>query len=223
MSDFPIPTGTLVVSCQSRPGVPLQGPEAMTLLARAAVYGGATGIRANGPADITAIRAAVSVPIIGLHKVGVGPVYLTPSVRYAAAVVAAGADIVAVDGTMRSRPDGTTAAEQIRTIRERFGVPVLADVDSVEAALWAREAGAAAVATTLSGYTGGQTPDEPDLDLVAALVRRLDCPVVAEGRYRTGAQVRAALDAGATAVVVGTAITDPAAITARLIRESLIS
>jgi N-acylglucosamine-6-phosphate 2-epimerase len=105
-------------------------------------------------------------------------------------------------------------------------VPVLADVDSLEAGVAAREAGAAAVATTLAGYTeaaaaAASPPADgraaasagPDLELVSALASALDCPVFAEGRIATPAQARAAFDAGAFAVVVGTAITDPVALT----------
>ena len=58
-------------------------------------------------------------------------------------------------------------------------------------------------------------PPGPDLDLVARLVAAVDCPVIAEGRLVTPQDARAALDAGAYAVVVGTAITNPAAITGR--------
>jgi N-acylglucosamine-6-phosphate 2-epimerase len=39
--------------------------------------------------------------------------------------------------------------------------------------------------------------------------------VLAEGRYATADDVRRAFDAGAHAVVVGTAITDPVALTRR--------
>jgi N-acylglucosamine-6-phosphate 2-epimerase len=41
-------------------------------------------------------------------------------------------------------------------------------------------------------------------------------PVLAEGRYGSAEDVRAAFDAGAFAVVVGTAITDPTELTRRL-------
>jgi N-acylglucosamine-6-phosphate 2-epimerase len=93
---------------------------------------------------------------------------------------------------------------------------VLADVDCLEAGLAARAAGAAAVATTLSGYTGVEpVPEEPDLELVARLAAELDCPVLAEGRYATPEAVHDALEAGAFAVVVGAAITDPVALTRR--------
>jgi N-acylglucosamine-6-phosphate 2-epimerase len=140
-------------------------------------------------------------------------VFITPTVAAAAEVIRAGAALVALDGTRRARPDGSTLAAQISAIHGEFGVPVMADVDGYEAGVAAREAGADAVATTLSGYTGGTVPDGPDVDLVTRLASTLDCPIVAEGRYAAPAQVRAALDAGAYAVVVGTAITNPGAIT----------
>ncbi|WP_405070270.1 putative N-acetylmannosamine-6-phosphate 2-epimerase [Kribbella sp. NBC_01510] len=210
--------GTMVVSCQAGPGNPLDSPAAMALMARAAEAGGAGAIRANGPADIAAIRVVTSLPIIGLHKLGdPAGVFITPTYEAAAGVVAAGADLVALDGTLRPRPDGQPLDRQIRRIHDELGVPVLADVDSLDAGLAARDAGADLVATTLSGYTAGPTPTGPDVELVRRLAARLDCPVVAEGRIRTTEDVRAVCDAGAYAVVVGHAITDPTDITARLV------
>jgi len=216
--------GGLVVSVQASPGTPLAAPAHIAAMARAAELGGAAGIRAT---EVAAVKEAVGLPVIGLRKRRVegGDVYITPSMDDARAVVAAGADIVAVDATLRPRPDGVELAALV----SELPVPVLADVDCFEAGLAAREAGVAAVATTLAGYTGAASlarqpaprsldaaasaPDEPDLDLVAALAAHLDCPVFAEGRIATPAQARAAFDAGAFAVVVGTAITDPIALT----------
>jgi N-acylglucosamine-6-phosphate 2-epimerase len=150
--------------------------------------------------------------VIGLRKRRVegSDVRITPSVEDARAVAAAGADMVAVDATLRPRPDGVDLASLVA----EMPLPVLADVDCLEAGLAAREAGAAAVATTLAGYTNNTpSPIEPDIHLVEVLVPELDCPVLAEGRIATPAQARAAFDAGAFAVVVGTAITDPLALT----------
>jgi len=48
---------------------------------------------------------------------------------------------------------------------------------------------------------------------VRSLAGALRVPVVAEGRYRTPAEVVEALRAGAFAVVVGRAITDPLMLT----------
>lgn len=214
-----LPVRSLVVSCQALPGNPLHTAEAMALMARAAEAGGAAAIRANSPDHVAAIRAATRLPIIGIHKVGdTGGVFITPTVEAAAGVVRAGADLVAIDGTLRPRPNGERLADQIGRIHADLGVPVVADIDTVDAGLAARDAGADLVATTLSGYTAGQPPDEPDVELVARLAAKLDCPVVAEGRFRTPKQVREACDAGAHAVVVGYAITNPMDITARLVR-----
>jgi N-acylglucosamine-6-phosphate 2-epimerase len=47
------------------------------------------------------------------------------------------------------------------------------------------------------------------------LAQELDVPVFAEGRYSTPEEVWAAYGAGAFAVVVGTAITDPEELTRR--------
>lgn len=213
-----LPPGSLVVSCQAGPGNPLQAPETMALMARAAEAGGAAAIRANGAADVAAIRAVTSLPLIGLNKLGdPGGVYITPTFASAVGIVEAGADLVALDGTLRPRPDGALLADQIARIHGELGVPVLADVDTVEAGLAAREAGADLVATTLSGYTNGHVPAGPDVELVRQLAAKLDCPVVAEGRIRTPDDVRAVCAAGAYAVVVGYAITNPMDLTARLV------
>jgi N-acylglucosamine-6-phosphate 2-epimerase len=211
--------GGLVVSVQAPPGSPLASPETMSAIARAAELGGAAGIRAEGPDDVRAIRDAVSVPVIGLVKRDVpgSPVRITPSLDDARAVVSAGADVVAVDATLRTRAGGMTSHDFVAALAGELGRPVLGDVDTLEAAIAARSAGADAVATTLSGYTGdGPVPDTPDLELVRRLAGELDCPVLAEGRYATPDDVRAALEAGAFAVVVGTAITDPIVLTRRL-------
>jgi N-acylglucosamine-6-phosphate 2-epimerase len=213
------PPGSIVVSCQAGPDNPLHGPDMMAAMARAAAAGGAAAIRANGVRDVAAIRAAVDLPILGINKLGdPGGVCITPTVDAAVDVVAAGAAVVAVDGTLRPRPDGRSLADHIAEIHERLGVPVMADADTLAAGVAAREAGADIVASTLSGYTGGgPAPDGPDLDLVAGLVRELDCPVIAEGRYWTLDDVRAGFAVGAHAIVVGTAITNPMAITRRMV------
>ena len=210
--------GGLVVSCQAPPRDPLHGPTFMAAMARAAVLGGAVGIRADGPADVQAVRQAVDVPVIGLWKQGAEGVYITPTVDHARAVAEAGAQIVAIDATGRPRPDRSTVPEVVEGLRRTHRCLVMADVATLEEGAAAAAAGADLVATTLSGYTpdSRQQPG-PDLELVAALAARVDVPVVAEGRIATPLEARAALDAGAWAVVVGGAITRPELITARFV------
>lgn len=211
----------LVVSCQAPEESPLRPTEHLVALARAAELGGAAGIRAEGERPVAEIARTVGLPVIGLLKRAVSgsDVYITPALEDARALAAAGADVLAVDATLRVRPGGIRGDDFVAELVRELALPLLADVDGLEAGLAAEEAGAAAVATTLSGYTGpGRAPEDPDLELVAALAERLDCPVVAEGRYSTPAAVAEAFDAGAHAVVVGTAITDPVALTRRFAR-----
>lgn len=220
-------SGGLVVSVQAPAGTPLAAPTHMAALAAAAELGGAVGIRAEGPEDVAAIRRAVRLPVIGLRKrwIDGSDVYITAQAADASAIAAAGADAVAVDATARLRPGGVDGPRFVAELVQTLDVPVVADVDTVAAGVAAHAAGAAAVATTLAGYTvattAGERPGgsemavrgEPDVDLVERLATALDCPVLAEGRYATPRQVAAAFEAGAHAVVVGTAITDAIALT----------
>ncbi|RFA16350.1 N-acetylmannosamine-6-phosphate 2-epimerase [Subtercola boreus] len=206
--------GGLIVSCQAYPGEPMRNAETMTQIAESAVLGGAVGIRAQGLGDIALIHERVALPQIGLWKDGHDDVFITPTYEHALAVVRAGAEIVAIDGTRRARPDGLSLAETVRRLHKETGALVMADVGSFDDGLAAEDAGADCVGTTLSGYTGERPKtDGPDLELLAALAGRLAAPVIAEGRIRTPAQAHDCLTAGAFAVVVGTAITHPQSIT----------
>lgn len=206
--------GRLIVSCQAYPGEPMNTPATMRAVALAVVDGGAAGVRVQGIQDIVAIRAAVGLPLIGLWKDGHDGVFITPTLDHALAVAEAGADIVALDGTQRPRPDGRTLAETVAAVHDRTGKLVMADCSTYDEGLAAADAGADVVGTTLSGYTPYTTKgDGPDLDLVARLAETLDRPVLAEGRIHTPDQAAQAVAAGAWSVVVGTAITHPTTIT----------
>lgn len=217
--------GRLIVSVQAYPGGAMRTPDTMNRVAQAAVVGGAAAIRCQGLADIELNAATVDVPVIGLWKDGPDGVFITPTLEHARAVLAAGADVVAVDGTRRDRPDGLILETTIAGLRDESalratgsgpgaGVVVMADCGSLDDGLAAADAGADIVETTLAGYTGERAKtDGPDLALIEHLAHRLAVPVIAEGRIHTPAQARAALDCGAFAVVVGTAITHPSTIT----------
>lgn len=200
----------LIVSCQAPDGSPLRGRNLMGVMAEAAAAGGAAAIRAEGLADIRSIRAVVDLPILGLIKFPSAgtPVIITPLLQHVIDLVEAGADMIAVDATLRRRLDGSTGPEFVARARE-LGVPILADIDDLDSAVAAAGAGADAVSTTLSGYTGGSVPLDPDLDLVAECARACTVPIIAEGRFNTPAQVAQAFAAGAWSVCVGGAITDP--------------
>jgi N-acylglucosamine-6-phosphate 2-epimerase len=191
-------------------------------MALAARDGGAIAIRANGPADISAVKAA-GLPVIGIHKVFSPnhPVYITPSLAAVEAIVAAGAEVVALDCTARPR-DGESPDRLVRRALD-LGVEVFADISTLEEGLAAADFGATYVATTLSGYTAATEPKpaEPDLVLLEALAARLAIPVIAEGRYNTPGLVHRAFELGAHAVVVGTMITNPREITRLFVSEGV--
>ncbi|WP_417579482.1 N-acetylmannosamine-6-phosphate 2-epimerase [Pelagibacterium sp.] len=219
-----LPKG-LVVSCQARADNPLHGAQFMGPMALAARDGGAIAIRANGPDDIAAVKTA-GLPVIGIHKVfsESHPVYITPSIAAAEAIIAAGAEIVALDCTERPR-DGEHPREIVRRIREELGAEVFADVSNFEEGLAAADWGAHYVATTLSGYTQASQPrpEAPDMALLERLAAQLTVPIVAEGRYNTPELVQQAFSVGAHAVVVGTMITNPREITRLFVRDGVPS
>lgn len=208
----------MIVSCQALKDEPLYGSKIMAKMALAAKIGGAAGIRANYAKDIKAIKREVDLPVIGLIKktYGNSSVYITPTIKEVKSVVNAGADIVAVDATSRVRPDGRTVFEFIKEIKKRFKALVLADISTYEEAIASIEAGADMVSTTLSGYTD-YSPDieDPDFDLIENLSSKLNIPLIAEGRISTPEQARKAIELGAFAVVVGSAITRPQLIARR--------
>lgn len=213
--------GGLIVSCQAPADDPVSGPATMALIARSVARAGAVAIRAEGVEDIRAIRAEVALPLIGLAKNGhPDDVYITPTTEAAMGVIDAGADVVALDGTQRPRPNGDVLEDLVAAVHAR-GCLVMADVDSVVSGLAAAAAGADLISTTLAGYTPATRPRggaiEPDIGLIGRLVDELSVPVVAEGRISTPEQARRALDEGAFAVVVGTAITRPYVIAGRFV------
>ncbi|MDJ0752077.1 MAG: N-acetylmannosamine-6-phosphate 2-epimerase [Ardenticatenaceae bacterium] len=213
----------LIVSCQAYEGDPLFGSQIMAAMARAAVAGGAVGIRANSPADIAAIRQVTDLPLIGLWKQYTAnlEVYITPTRTAARSIVEAGCDIVAVDATPRPRPGGEQLADLVTYIQQGLKRPVMADVSCLADALAAEALGVDLISTTLAGYTAHGRPSisGPDIEFVGDLIDHCQTPIVAEGRFRDPQEVRQAIELGAAAVVVGSAITRPEYITAHFVSQ----
>lgn len=207
----------LIVSCQAAHGDPLDDTAALTRIADCALRGGAHGLRAEGSDHVRSFRTLTRQPIIGIKKrYSNGEVFITSKFEDAATLAEAGASIIAVDCTERPAGIREPWREIVRRIREELRLPVMADISTYDEAMRAIDSGADAVATTLAGYT----PDSAGLvgaawELLDRLVARSHVPVVLEGRVETPADLRRGLDSGAFAVVVGAAITQPQALTAR--------
>lgn len=205
--------GRLIVSVQAPEGSPLRDPAVIAAMAEASLRQGAAGVRLESPEHIGAVRRRCpGALIIGLWKRRFpdSPVYITPGWEEIRAVWAAGADVVAIDATDRPRPEGQELEALISRARQDLGAPLMADVDSVANGLRAAALGCQWVGTTLFGYTAATTSLVPPAwDLLGPLRRGLPETValICEGGIASKAEACRALDGGADAVVVGTAIT----------------
>lgn len=209
--------GRLIVSCQASPGDPLEDTDTLRRIALAALGGGAAGLRLNSPAHVASVRRETDLPIIGIEK-QYGPMGLriTPDFASASALAAAGATMIALDCTGRDWPNGEPWRDLIRRIHQELGLPVMADIATMDEALAAASAGADCVAPTLCGYTEGTLGNHDfSWSLLAQMRQSLPVPIMAEGHISTPEQARHAIDKGAWCVIVGSAITRPGVITAR--------
>lgn len=213
LSDWSALKGSLLVSVQAPEGSPLRHPLAIAAMAEACLANGAAGVRLESPEHIAAVRRRCpQALIVGLWKRTwlESSVYITPRWQEITAVWGAGADVVALDATERPRPGGEDLEALVRRAREELGVPLMADVDSLDSGRRAAELGCAWVGTTLYGYTEATSGNRPPaFELLPRLREALPAsvPVVCEGGISSPDQAREALSCGADFVVVGTAIT----------------
>src|SRR6056297_2496742 len=132
----------LIVSCQAEGNDPFNSPEGVSLFARAAVMGGAGGIRSRDIDKTAMIVKNVNVPVIGLTKgeFNDGSVRITRTFGEVHELLDIGSHIVAVDGTLRTW-DGLTGPEFISEIKRRYSCLVMADISTAEDGLACEVAG----------------------------------------------------------------------------------
>lgn len=218
--------GKVVVSVQAMPSEPLYLEKCMVAMMKSVIKGGAGALRVAGSRDVKNAKRLFDVPVIGLTKPDVIPpnwqeiVYITPTIKEVIELVEADADIIAFDGTMRPRPEGTKLEDLIKYIKINKRVS-MADISTLEEAQNAEKLGADILSTTLSGYTqfSQNRGDGPDFELLKELVENTNLPVVLEGRIWEPAEVTKAFELGAHCVVIGSAITRPQLITRRFIQR----
>ena len=215
----------LIVSCQALPNEPLHPSFIMGRMAKAAKEGGACGIRANTREDIEEIRKNVDLPIIGIVKkiYENSPVYITPTMKEVDDLVAAGADIIAMDATDAVRPGDIPLDLFITQVRNRYPKQLLmADCSTVEEALHADELGFDFIGTTMVGYTEqskGDKIEANDFEILRKIVAKAKHRVIAEGNINTPEKAKHVIELGAYSVVVGSIITRPQLITKSFVEE----
>ncbi|MBQ7770823.1 MAG: N-acetylmuramic acid 6-phosphate etherase [Clostridia bacterium] len=211
----------LIVSSQALDGNPLKHPDYLSVMAQAAEKGGAVAIRANGYDNIVAMKKRVTVPVIGLNKFQdkSGTTIITPNFESAKEIAEAGSDIIALDATFRKSEIKEDVKTLIERIHNELHLPVLADISTVEEAVYAERVGADYVSTTLAGYTKDKpyAPEEkylPDFEVIEKILNSgIKIPVIAEGRFWAPSDLVQAMQMGCYGIVIGKAITNPMAIT----------
>lgn len=217
--------GGLIVSCQALEDEPLHSSFIMGRMAKAAIQGGAVGIRANSKEDIIEIKRNVDNPIIGIVKRDYedSDIYITATMREIDELMEVGVDIIALDATSRLRPNNTTLETFIEKIREKYNdILLMADCSTYEEAINADKLGFDFIGTTLVGYTEeskGIHINDNDFEIIRNIIDSVSKPVIAEGNIDTPEKARRVLELGCYSVVVGSIITRPQIITEKFINE----
>ena len=208
----------IIVSIQAMPNEPLYDENCILAFAKSVVnLGGANAVRLAGSRDIKNVKKEFpNVTVIGITKPAKIPenykelVYITPTIEDCKKVIEAGADVVALDGTLRPRPNNEKLEDLVSYIKSKNKL-AMADIATFKEAKNAFELGFDIVSTTLSGYTKEteNLPDCPDFALVQKIKENLNIFTILEGKIWEKADIKKAFETGADAVVVGSAITRP--------------
>ena len=213
----------VIISVQAMKNEPFYDENAIIAMMKSVVDGGASGLRLAGERDIINAKRLFDLPVIGITKPDILPdkwkdiVYITPTLDDVKTVINAGADIVAVDATLRVRPK--ESLEELLSYIKSQKKLAMADVSNYKEGENAYNLGFDIVSTTLSGYTTytDSKNSEPDFVLLEELAKNLDCPIFLEGRIEQPQHVTKALQLGAHSVVIGSAVTRPKLITKRFV------
>lgn len=214
----------IIASVQADKGSPLDDPNTLLASARASLQEGVKVLRLQGIENINVIKGATGVPVIGLIKNEYpgSEVYITPTAKEVGELISTGCEIIALDATLRARPNGEKLKALVAQIKSA-GRLAMADCDSFASIQHAVALGFDVISTTLSGYTP-DTPTssrEPNLSLLRSARSLTNVVLLAEGRFVEPWQVRAALQIGADGVVIGGAINDPVKQTRRFVDVSI--
>jgi N-acylglucosamine-6-phosphate 2-epimerase len=206
------------------PAEPLYKEECLTAMMQSVINGGAQGLRVAGVRDVKNAKKLFNVPVIGITKPDKLPdnwkeiVYITPTMKDVDDIIQAGADVVAIDGTLR--PHDCPVEDMVNRIHNA-GRLAMADIATFEEGQYCEKIGFDIVSTTLSGYTQESLSDStsPDFDLLEKLVKNTNIPVILEGKIWEISEVDRAFELGAHCVVIGSAVTRPQLITKRFVER----
>ncbi len=214
----------LVVSCQALKNEPLHSPYVMQKMAKAAVLGGAVGIRANSVSDIIAIKEVVSVPIIGIIKADypTSEVRITPTIKEVVQLLSTSCEIIAMDATICRRPK-ESLEEIVKYVKDNSNKLLMADCATLEDVKYAINLKFDIISTTLIGYTSHsrnssiEQNDFHELKIMLKQAKKNNCFFIAEGNITDPNMAKKMIELGCNSVVVGGAITRPQLITQKFV------
>ena len=210
---------SLIASCQPLPQGPLDTPSFVLASAKASIIGGAKGLRIEGFKNLKIIKKNINLPVIGIKKrvSKQYPIIITPLLSDVEKLSELGAEIIAFDSTLRERP---YSVKSLISKIHSYKKIAMADCSSIKDAINAIDNGADILSTTLSGYTNEKLPPKnPDFKLLDQLIKKFKVPIIAEGRFNTPIFYKKAINLGAHAVVVGTALNRIELITKSFLNE----
>ncbi|MGL5590897.1 MAG: N-acetylmannosamine-6-phosphate 2-epimerase [Metamycoplasmataceae bacterium] len=210
----------LIVSCQAVDNEPLNNVEAITLVAKSVIEGGAEALRLSQKEHIKSIMKITDLPIIGLIKERYedSDIVITPTLKEVKDLIEIGIKCIAIDATLRKRPKEDLEAI-VRYIKENHpDIVLMADCSNEDDVKNAIKLNFDLIGTTLRGYTN-ETKNLSNIsnnyEFIRTILKTSSIPIIAEGGIWEPIQVKELLEIGCFGVVVGSAITRPKDITHR--------
>jgi len=216
----------ILVSCQPIKDEKFYDRAFIFRMAQAAIYGGAKGIRIEGLNNIRFIsKQSLGTPIIGLTKNKKfsdrsDRIYITKTLYQALKICTSGANVVAIDFTLREGRSKKYYSELVKEINNQHNlVEIWADISTIEEAKNAQDAGVNYISSTLVGYTS-QTKhiSLPDFSIIENLYKNISIPYFAEGGISSISHIKLAKKFRCHGIVVGTALTRPHLLTKELVK-----
>lgn len=211
----------IIVSCQAVDKEPLNNIEAITLMAKSVIEGGAEVLRLSQKDHIASIKRITKDPIIGLikKKYDDSEVFITPTKKEIDDLLELGVDCIAIDATLRKRPNDESLEELVKYIKRKSKETlIMADCSKIEDIKNADKLDFDIIGTTLRGYTKdtlNRSNIENDYEFIKECLKTTKKPLIAEGGFWEHKDIYNVIKLGAHAVVVGSAITRPKDITIR--------
>ncbi|MGL5640527.1 MAG: N-acetylmannosamine-6-phosphate 2-epimerase [Mycoplasmoidaceae bacterium] len=216
----------LIVSCQAFDDEPLNDTNAIGLMAKSVVQGGAKALRLCQKDHIKQIMTITDLPMMCLIKADYdnSEVFITPTFKEVDDLIEIGARCIATDATSRKRPN-QSLEEIVNYIRSKDkDILIMADCATIEDVKRADQLGFDLIGTTLTG----NTKESKGLNIISNNYQFIrDClnatnkPIIAEGGIWEPYEVKDLLDLGCYGVVVGSAITRPRKITEKFMKYLL--